>query len=84
MTDGTGKLELSNYLASSTTRATIVKTIVDLVLKNDFDGIDLDYEGFAFVDGNTTWPKTAPRWVALVKELSVALRAHNKLLSISL
>jgi hypothetical protein len=83
MTDGTGKLELSNYLASSTTRATIVKTIVDLVLNNNFDGIDLDYEGFAFVDGNTTWPKTAPRWVALVKELSVALRAHNKLLSIS-
>lgn len=83
MTDGTGKLELSNYLANPTTRTTIVKTIVDLVLNNNFDGIDLDYEGFAFVDGNTTWTKTAPRWVALVKELSVALRSHNKLLSIS-
>ena len=83
MTDGTGKLVLSNYLANSGTRATIVKTIVDLVLTNNFDGIDLDYEGFAFVDGNTTWTKTAPRWVALVKELSVALRSHNKLLSIS-
>ena len=83
MTDGTGKLELSNYLASATTRSTIVKTIVDLVLTNNFDGIDLDYEGFAFVDGNNTWTKTAPRWVALVKELSVALHAHNKLLSIS-
>ena len=83
MTDGTGKLELSNYLANPTTRATIVKTIVDLVLTNDFDGIDLDYEGFAFVDGNSTWKTTAPRWVALVKELSVALRSHNKLLSIS-
>ena len=83
MTDGTGKLVLSNYLANSGTRATIVKAIVDLVLTNNFDGIDLDYEGFAFVDGNTTWTKTAPRWVALVKELSVALRSHNKLLSIS-
>jgi hypothetical protein len=83
MTDGTGKLELSNYLANPATRATIVKTIVDLVLTNNFDGIDLDYEGFAFVDGNATWTKTAPRWVALVKELSVALRSHNKLLSIS-
>ena len=83
MTDGTGKLELSNYLANPATRATIVKTIVNLVLTNNFDGIDLDYEGFAFVDGNTTWTKTAPRWVALVKELSVALRSHNKLLSIS-
>ena len=83
MTDGTGKLELSNYLANPTTRSTIVKTIVDLVLTNNFDGIDLDYEGFAFVDGNTTWTKTAPRWVALVKELSAALHSHNKLLSIS-
>jgi hypothetical protein len=83
MTDGTAKLVLSEYLANPATRTTIVKTIVDLVMKNNFDGIDLDYEGFAFVDGNTTWSKTAPRWVALVKELSVALHAQNKLLSVS-
>jgi hypothetical protein len=83
MTDGTAKLVLSEYLANPATRTTIVKTIVDLVMKNNFDGIDLDYEGFAFVDGNATWSKTAPRWVALIKELSVALRAKNKLLSVS-
>lgn len=83
MTDGTDKLVLSGYLANAATRTTIVKSIVDLVLTNDFDGIDLDYEGFAFVDGNTTWTKTAPRWVAFIKELSVAMRSHNKLLSIS-
>jgi spore germination protein YaaH len=83
MTDGTAKMVLSEYLANPTTRTTIVKTIVDLVVKNNFDGIDLDYEGFAFVDGNSTWTKTAPRWVALVKELSAALHAKNKLLSVS-
>jgi hypothetical protein len=83
MTDGTDKLVLSEYLSNAATRTTIVKTIVDLVMKNNFDGIDLDYEGFAFVDGNSTWSKTAPRWVALVKELSVELRANNKLLSVS-
>ena len=83
MTDGTAKLVLSGYLSNSTTRTTIVNTIVDLVVKNNFDGIDLDYEGFAFVDDNSTWSKTAPRWVALVKELSVALHAKNKLLSVS-
>ena len=83
MTDGTAKLVLSEYLANPATRTTIVKTIVDLVMKNNFDGIDLDYEGFAFVDGNATWSKTAPRWVALIKELSVALHAKNKLLSVS-
>ena len=83
MTDGTAKLVLSQYLSNAATRTTIVNTIVDLVVKNNFDGIDLDYEGFAFVDGNTSWSKTAPRWVALVKELSVALHAKNKLLSVS-
>ena len=83
MTDGTAKLMLSQYLSNAATRTTIVNTIVDLVVTNNFDGIDLDYEGFAFVDGNTTWSKTAPRWVALVKELSVALHAKNKLLSVS-
>ena len=83
MTDGTAKLVLSQYLSNAATRTTIVNTIVDLVVKNNFDGIDLDYEGFAFVDGNTTWSQTAPRWVALVKELSVALHAKNKLLSVS-
>jgi hypothetical protein len=83
MTDGTDKLVLSGYLANAQTRSTIVKSIVDLVMNNDFDGIDLDYEGFAFVDGNSTWSKTAPRWVALVQELSAALHAKNKLLSVS-
>ena len=83
MTDGTDKLVLSGYLANATTRTTIVKTIVDLVMKNNFDGIDLDYEGFAFVDGSSSWSKTAPRWVAFIKELSIALRANNKLLSVS-
>ncbi len=83
ITDGTDKLVLSGYLAKPEIRTTIVKSIVELVNKYSFDGIDLDFEGFAFVDGNTTWPKTAPNWVLFVKELSVALRAQQKLLSIS-
>jgi hypothetical protein len=83
MTDGTDKLVLSGYLANPATRTTLVNTIVELVMKNNFDGIDLDYEGFAFVDGNSTWSKTAPRWVAFIKELSVALHANKKLLSVS-
>ena len=83
MTDGTAKLVLAGYLANPTTRTTIVNSIVNLVNVNGFDGIDLDYEGFAFVDGNTTWTRTAPLWVAFVKELSVALRANKKILSVT-
>jgi 5-hydroxyisourate hydrolase-like protein (transthyretin family) len=70
-------------LANPTSRTQIAKTLNDYVMANNFDGIDLDFEGFAFVDGNATWAKTAPSWVALVKELSGLLRANNKLLSVS-
>ena len=83
ITDGTDKLVLSGYLAKADVRTTIVNSIVDLVSKNSFDGIDLDFEGFAFVDSNTTWTKTAPNWVLFVKELSTALHAKQKLLSVS-
>jgi spore germination protein YaaH len=83
MTDGTDKLVLSGYLANPKTRTTIVNTIVDLVNKNGFDGIDLDFEGFAFVDPNTTWAKTAPNWASFIKELSLQLHASEKLLSVS-
>jgi len=83
MTDGTGELDLAGYLAKAETRTTIVKSIVDLVNKNGFDGIDLDFEGFAFVDANTTWAKTAPNWVLFIKELSAQLHASQKILSVS-
>ena len=83
ITDGTDKLVLSNLLANPTSRTQIAKTLHSYVMVNNFDGIDLDFEGFAFVDGNSTWAKTAPGWVALVKELSALLRADNKLLSVS-
>ena len=83
ITDGMKKLVLANLLATTSNRTKIAKTISDFVVTNNYDGIDLDFEGFAFVDGNTTWAKTAPLWVAFVKELSVLLHSNNKLLSVS-
>ena len=83
ITDGMDKLVLANLLASPANRSKTAKTILDFVIANNYDGIDLDFEGFAFVDGNTTWAKTAPLWVAFVKELSALLHANNKLLSVS-
>ena len=83
ITDGMDKLVLANLLAGAGNRTKIAKTINDYVVANNFDGIDLDFEGFAFVDENTTWAKTAPLWVAFVKELSALLHANNKLLSVS-
>lgn len=83
ITDGTDKEVLSNLLAVPSSRAQIVSAIVSMAKANNFDGVDLDFEGFAFVDGNTTWKTTAPRWVAFVKELSAALHAEKKVLSVS-
>ena len=83
ITDGTDKLVLSGYLANPQTRTAVVNSIADLVNKNSFDGIDLDFEGFAFVDPNTTWAKTAPNWILFIKELSTTLHASQKLLSIT-
>ena len=83
ITDGTEKGVLAGLLKAPASRTQVVSTIMDLVRTNNFDGIDIDFEGFAFVDENTTWKSTAPAWVAFIKELSVALRAENKILSIA-
>ena len=83
ITDGTAKLVLAGLLANPKTRTQVVESIATLVNANNFDGIDLDFEGFAFVDGNKTWAKTAPFWVAFVKELSTKLRSNGKVLSVT-
>lgn len=83
ITDGTKKDVLAGLLAKPAARAQIVQAITNMVISNNFDGVDLDFEGFAFVDSNKTWPKTAPLWTALVRELSATLRAQKKILSVS-
>ena len=83
ITDGTSEGVLAGLLKSPTSRTQVFNVIMNLVRTNNYDGIDLDFEGFAFVDKNTTWKATAPLWTAFVKELSVALHAEEKLLSVS-
>ena len=73
ITDGTDKLVLSNLLSTEKGRTDAVNVITDLVAVNNFDGIDLDFENFAFVDGNNSWDKTKPFWVAFVRALSASL-----------
>lgn len=83
ITDGTDKLVLSNLLSTENGRTEVINAINELVMARNFDGIDLDFEGFAFVDENTTWNKTKPYWVAFIKQLSTTLRATGKLLSVT-
>ncbi|MFZ9441737.1 MAG: glycosyl hydrolase family 18 protein [Candidatus Nanopelagicaceae bacterium] len=83
ITDGTKKLVLYGYLSKESTRKEVVSTITKLVVTNNFDGIDLDLEGFAFVDGSSSWAKTKPVWTLFISELSASLRANDKLLSVT-
>ena len=83
ITDGTDKQVLANLISTPDGRAAAVKVISDLVSQKNFDGIDLDFENFAFVDPNTTWDQTKVFWIAFVKQLSAALHTNGKLLSIT-
>ena len=74
---------LSNLLADPTSRGNVVNTILNLVIKNNFDGIDLDFENFAYVDPISSWLTTQVRWVQFITDLSTALHAQGKILSIT-
>ena len=83
ITDGAKKLVLAGLLAKPSTRSQVVNTITKLVITNNYDGIDLDLEGFAFSDGTSSWAKTSPNWALFIKELSEMLHANGKILSMT-
>ena len=82
--DGAGKGRLAATLADPALRAQHVADLVNLVMTSGYDGIDLDYEGFAFSDGSSSWAATQPNWTAFVTELGAALDAQGKLLSVTI
>ena len=79
--DGSRAGALSSYLATAETRSAYPDQIVDWTLKAGLDGVDLDWEKFAFADGRDTWAQTKPRWVAFVTALGAKLRARGLVLS---
>ena len=87
--DATGKARLAEILADPVQRSAHVQAIVNVVNTGidgrPYDGIDLDYEGFAFTDGRVTWAATQPNWIAFVKELGAAIDAQTvgKILSVT-
>jgi len=82
-TDDGSRLALSGVMADPVKRAALVMAQRDYVVNNGYDGLDLDYEGFAFRDGSSTWDATRPGWILYVKALSAALHAQGKLLSVT-
>jgi spore germination protein YaaH len=73
---------MAAVLADPVTRTQHVDTLVEFA--RDYDGIDLDYEQFAFADDRSTWATTRPNWVAFVAELGERLRADGKVLTVSI
>lgn len=81
--DGNGKGVMAGILAEPAQRANHVQQITNLAVAKNYDGIDIDYEVFAFTDGRASWPTTKPNWISFVTELGAALHAQGKLLSIT-
>ena len=76
--------EMAAILADPTTRSQHVETIRTFAADGGYDGIDIDYEQFAFADGRDTWATTRPNWVAFVEELADALHADGRTLTVSI
>lgn len=75
---------MAAILADPETRARHIETIVEFADSLGADGIDIDYEQFAFADGASTWATTRPNWVAFVEELADALDADGRTLTVSI
>jgi spore germination protein YaaH len=74
---------MAKILADPATRAAHVEALAALAAREQWDGIDLDYERFAFADGSDTWDATRPNWVAFVQELSTRLHADGRQLAVT-
>jgi spore germination protein YaaH len=72
--DDTKRGEMAAILADPASRARHVDALVELVEAGGFDALELDYEGFAFVDDRSTWATTRPAWIALLTDLVARLR----------
>jgi hypothetical protein len=81
--DSTATGVMRGILDDASTRTAHVQHIVDLVMANGFDGIDLDYEVFAFGDSKSVWPDITPDWVSFITALAAELHARGKLLSVT-
>lgn len=81
--DGSPARSMAAVLADASARRRHVTQLVALVQANDYDGIELDYERFAFVDGTSTWARTRRAWVEFITELGAALHARGKRLAVA-
>jgi HAD superfamily hydrolase (TIGR01509 family) len=75
---------MAAILSDPVTRTQHIDTIIEFADEMNADGIDLDYEQFAFADGRGTWAATSPQWVVFVRDLAAALHADDRTLTVSI
>ena len=81
--DQTPKGTMARVLNDPATRAAHINELLTLVDERGYDGIDIDYEHFAFLDGRDSWASTRPGWVAFIQELGDQLHARGKYLTVA-
>ena len=81
--DRTAPDVMAALLADPESRAAHIDAIVEFAADHDFQGIDINYENFAFNDGRETWATTRPVWVTFIEELSARLHADGRMLTVS-
>jgi len=76
--------EMATLLADPTSRAAHVDAIARFAADGGYDGVDIDYEQFAFADGRDTWAATRPNWVGFIADLGARLHADGRTLTVSI
>jgi HAD superfamily hydrolase (TIGR01509 family) len=74
---------MASVLADDDARQRHVAALVALAETWDADGLDIDYERFAFSDDRSTWDTTAVDWITFLGELGAGLRADGRLLTVA-
>jgi spore germination protein YaaH len=81
--DGLPAGEMAAILADPLTRTRHVEALIRFTTEGGFDGLDIDYEQFAFADGRATWEATRPVWVEFITELATGLHERDLVLTVS-
>ncbi len=81
--DQTAAGTMAATLADPAARAAHIGALLHFAEANRVDGLDIDYERFAFSDGRGTWATTRPLFSAFIAELATRLHAEGRLLTVA-
>ncbi len=76
--------QMAAILTDPITRARHVQALINFVTEGGFDGLDIDYEQFAFADGRASWETTRGVWVEFITDLAAELHQRDLVLTVSI